>query len=271
MKTLAYFASGINNPGRFESLDFADIIYLIDHRFDGTYYKSNKVICLGMNALESIDYFIQNNIKLDYFVSVNDGLFEGGGTYAIQSDIFIGYAMQVLKDEYIHVINWDYYNYYINHYRKEGLLDLPYDKSEITKGDKEYFDTSIFSNNYPNSAIYKNTFTKTETQYKINNRVITITNDSIWKYVEQLDLILVPFNKMEWRSFFYSNEKVNKMNAMKKLIIDCNEKKIEKIGILPWRKGEYKYIYEILNEDKHEYPKEIGFYHLNRNDFFELK
>lgn len=144
MKTLVYFASG---PSReeYQALDF-DKIYLIDNCFKNrNRYSSNvsskrKTTCIGMDCLESIKFLKNENVQIDCFVSLNEGLYEGGGSYAINSDMFLGYAMPLLKEQYIHIMNK---NYYHNQYHVS--IDLPYTIEEIKENDDRYLSPFIFS------------------------------------------------------------------------------------------------------------------------------
>ena len=83
MKTLAYFASGPIRK-QYHNLNFDNII-LIDNCFRKLYDKTNvfkegKITCIGMDCLEAINYLRKENVRIDYFVSLNEGLYEGGIT-----------------------------------------------------------------------------------------------------------------------------------------------------------------------------------------------
>ena len=110
MKTLVYFASG--EPKQFyKELDY-DEIYLVDYCFEkgeNRWAESDKVILLGMDCLEAVDWLKNKGVQVDCFVSLNEGLVDGGGKYAIHGDPFFGYAMQIMKGEYLHIMNPNYY------------------------------------------------------------------------------------------------------------------------------------------------------------------
>src|SRR5438034_5417277 len=138
MKTLVYFASG-QYKEEYQDLDF-DRIYLVDNCFrnrqnyEGTFSTKGKVKCIGMDCLESIEFLKKEDVLIDCFVSLNEGLGEGGGSYAINSDMFLGYAMPLFKDKYIHIMNKNYYRYFPH----KVSMDLPFAMEEIKENDKRY-------------------------------------------------------------------------------------------------------------------------------------
>jgi hypothetical protein len=79
MSTLVYFASGYDSP-EYQKLDFSKII-LIDNcfkngrRYSNRIFSNGKVTCVGMDCLESVEYLKRENIKIDCFVSLNEGLY----------------------------------------------------------------------------------------------------------------------------------------------------------------------------------------------------
>ena len=130
MKILVYFASG---PSRdeYQDLDF-DKIFLIDKcfrnrkRYPHNLFSEGKITCIGLDCLESIEFLKNEKVQIDCFVSLNEGLYEGGGSYAINSDMFLGYAMPLFKDRYCHIMNKNYY-----HNMYHVTMNLPYDIEEI--------------------------------------------------------------------------------------------------------------------------------------------
>ena len=68
------------------------------------------------------------------------------------------------------------------------------------------------------------------------------------------------------------NKVININNTDYKSILElCVKNKISKIGFTPWLKGNYTELFEILNNYKKEYPKEITLFHLNMSDYGNLK
>ncbi|MBU1097318.1 MAG: hypothetical protein KKB34_12615 [Bacteroidetes bacterium] len=276
MKTLVYFASG-NYQEVYQKLH-VDKIFLIDDCFKRRIKTNTKienvgnVTCIGMDCLEAVDYLKQQNVKIDYFVSLNEGLYEGGGRYAINSDTFIGYAMPLFKDKYIHIMNKEYYNK-----RYNVSMDLPYRIEELDTSSREYISPFVFS-----KAKYHEGHAKVFRMQRINDSIsidlglkinLTIKHNSIWNDYDELDLLVITFLPNGTEDFFKSQGKVinlrkNNLNAIFRY---CKFNKISKMGITPWRKGNYKEFIETLQKYEYEYPKEIILYHLNKDDYNGIK
>ena len=272
MKTLAYFASGSSVKREYSNLPF-DKIYLINNGFGGTIINRGKIVCVDMDCLESIDYLKSQNVKIDCFVSLNEGLYEGGGSYGINSDKFLGYAMPLLNNVYYHIMCKEYYR----SRRMNVSMDLPFEKNEISKRDENYIDPFIFTNHsvqINNPKVFRMVKARTEIILPLESDVkVTIIHDSIWCDYDKLDCLFSSFSKGITGKFFRDIPKVveiNKSNFYMNLE-HCVENKLSVVGFTPWKHGQYRAILEELKNYKKEYPKEIRFYHLNKNDYEEIK
>ena len=276
MKTLVYFASGQYRK-EYQSLDF-DSIYLIDDCFNiGMHGSQNvsvigKVKCIGMDCLESIEFLKNENIKIDCFVCLNEGMYEGGGRYAINSDMFLGYTMPLFNDEYIHIMNKNYYQNMFN-----VSMDLPYKIEEIEEADKNYISPFIFSkDDYHRgyAKVYHMTKSRNKQSFQFCSKInLTIIQDSIWNYSETLDSIFISFNEQGQRDFFEKLPKVKdkRQISMEEIFTDCVKNKTNKIGFTPWGHGNYDFLIEILKTYQEDYPKEIMLFHLNKLDYSRIK
>lgn len=282
-KTLVYFASG-HYKKEYESLPF-DRIYLVDFCFIGLgkrnngsgnpniqVSKSGKVICLGMDCLQSVRFLNQHKVKIDAFVALNEGLFEGGGIYPLQNDLFIGFVMPILNLEYIHLVNK---NYYGHQYRV--TMDLPYNMTLINEGEPDYLNPLVFSSdeyNKEHAKVYRMTKQVTEEVININPNIRTsIIHDSIWNYIDELDLLAISITPQGQKDFFHGSKKVVSLRELSvtEILDYCVENKITRIGFTPWLNGNYSpFVDQIKNYSK-EFPKEISLFHLNRKDFRTLK
>ncbi len=277
MKTLVYFASG---PIREEYQDFDfDEIYLVDNCFKNRGRQSNnilkkgKISCIGMDCLESIEYLKFKKVKIDYFVSLNEGLYEGGGSYAINSDMFLGYAMPLFKESYIHIMNK---NYYHNMYHVS--MDLPYAIEEIKEDDSRYLSPFIFSKNDYHKGHAKvflmRKFEIVKTEIHTNTHIkLQIIFDSIWNHYQELESIIISFSDQGQGGFF---DRIPKVMNLSKIKLDeifdfCEKNKINRLGFTPFGRGNYFGFLRKLDDLKNEYPKEISFFHLNKNDYKEIK
>ena len=225
-----------------------------------------------MDCLESIKFLKQENIKIDCFVSLNEGLFEGGGRYAINSDLFLGYVMPLLKDNYIHIMNQ---NYYCNMYNVS--MDLPFEMKEISENDKRYISPFIFSKDdyhKNNAKVFQMLRIFNIQNIFLNPKLkISIINDSIWNYYNELDRIVILFTSQGQRNFFDKLPKVIDLNhsSIDEIFSICKKNKIEKIGFTPWGRGDYNSFINRVKEFNDEYPKELYLFHLNKNDYKKIK
>ena len=241
MTNLVYFASGPLRKEYFD-LDY-DRIFLVDNCFRDSIKNTNRVVtkgkitCLGMDCLESIAYLKDENVKIDCFVSLNEGLYEGGGSYAINSDFFLGYAMPLLSDEYIHIMNPKYYH---NNYKT--AMDLPYHKVEIDKDDANYINPLIFSKAvYQKRAakVYKMTSIKSSKTHLLDNGIqFTIHHNSIWNHYEQVDLLVLSLEEQGQKHFFTRLDKVIDVRdfSVEVILKYCMKHKISRIGFTPWNR-----------------------------------
>jgi len=275
MKTLIYFASGPIQK-EYHNLDF-DKIYLIDdcfknrHLYQKNIFSDGKITCVGMDCLESIAFLKQEKVKIDCFVSLNEGLSEGGGKYAINSDIFLGFVMPLLKPQYIHIMDKTYYD---SSYRV--TMDLPYEIVELTENNNRYLNPLIFSNRPKAKVFQMNKKIAAPYEISITSLInVTIIHDSIWNYYDDLGAIVISFTQQGQGDFF---NKIPKVLNFKELSLNevfdyCNKNKIRKIGFTPWGTWNYRNFLEKIKEQKSDYPTEILLFHLNKNDyqdFYEL-
>ncbi|GGE15732.1 hypothetical protein [Psychroflexus salis] len=120
-KTFCYLAAGpyLKN---YNQLAF-DKLYFIEKNdclYKSSYQKipiNTEWICL--DVLKTIDDLKEREIKIDYLVSLNEGLKEGGSGYAILSDEMMGYLSPILRDEIILICDFSHYpldvrDYYAN-------------------------------------------------------------------------------------------------------------------------------------------------------------
>ncbi len=225
-----------------------------------------------MDCLEAVNYLKQHKIEIDCMVSLTEGIYEGGARYPVNGDMFLGYAISIFSDEYIHIMNK---NYYCNHYHV--TMDLPYQMTEIKVENKDYLDPFIFSDDsyHKGHAKVFRMKKRTSVEYlNINSKIqISITQDSIWNYIDELDLLAISITQQGQGNFF---ERSNKVVSLRKLSISevldiCVQRKIKRIGFTPWAKGKYSSFIDQIKNYTEEYPKVISLFHLNRKDFKPLK
>jgi hypothetical protein len=234
--------------------------------------KSGKVIRLGMDCLDAVNYLNKMKVKIDIAVFLNEGLYEGGGKYPLCSDMFLGFLLPILSDEYIHIMNKNYYghNYHVT-------MDLPYQMTEINEGDQYYLNPLFFSaNKYHkgNAKVYRMKKDTSVEELNINPNIqLSIVHDSIWNFMDELDLLAISITQQGQGDFFQGLNKVISLRerSVEQILDYCVQKRIERIGFLPWTNGDYSSFIDQIKNYKQEYPKVISLFHLNRNDFKSVK
>jgi len=115
-------------------------------------FKRGKVYCLEMDCLEAVEYFQREKIMIDCFICLNEGLYEGGGYYPINSDKFMKKVNPILNENYIHLMKKEYYGK-----ESECSFDFMNNLSEIDSTNENYLLPSIFSNyeSMKNAKVYQ--------------------------------------------------------------------------------------------------------------------
>lgn len=279
-KTLVYFASGTHIHDEYKSLDYENVI-LVDYCFKNCSYDGGKVICLGLDSIVAIYIFKQLSLKIDCLIAINEGLYEGGGQYSINSDTFLGYCFPLFADRLIHLGIKDYYcgNEYFH--QRTHYLNLPYgEKKILTPIDKGYISPSIFSTEgYRASVTQLEYKSGTNYSFKYGGITVHVKHSSIFNFENKLDVLFVQyenyrqkmvFEKLEHklidlRSFTKENNKFSSeaKNSINKL---CINNQYERIGFIPCGVN-YMDLINSLSEHYQNGLKEVFFFHLNKEDF----
>jgi hypothetical protein len=142
MSTLVYLASGPYHRS-YEHLPYDQII-LIDIQSRFAPLNNSKVRCLRMNVLDALELLCAEGVKIDCLVNMNEGIYEGGGTFAMLSDHMAGHLHPLLKDEFILICNLNIYR--ALEMKKIPKLDWGFDHTVLTSENMEYIDPLIFCN-----------------------------------------------------------------------------------------------------------------------------
>jgi hypothetical protein len=293
MKTLLYLASGFCYP-EYADLPFDKMIFVDRDRSLASSYKpySPKIEFIGKDALLAIDQLKSSNLKIDCLVSVNEGLYQGGGDYPVFSDFLMGYLSPILNDEFTLICDLKYYAG--PHRGVFSKLDLGFEKIRLTPEDKLYIKPTIFScakrqnytPNYGNVFLMKKKRKKKTINITSSIPELTVVNCSIWEDAEKLDFIglnlvskysLGPRCRSSYRyytvyDFFINKPKVYDVNSksIEEIIAYCIDNKLKRIGIVPWMKNHYEPVVEYLANLEQNVIESITFYHMNKNDFAYL-
>ena len=247
-KTLVYFASGNQINEKYKNLPYDNII-LVDYSFKHCSYNQEKIFCLSMDAIMAVYILKQLNVKIDCFVGRQEGLYEGGGHYAINSNYFLNYCFPLFSDTVLYMANKkDYYagKEYAN--LRDHYLELPFKfKRTVLPEDPDYISPVIFSPYEGQKAeifIFENKF-DIESTFYCGEIPVHIHKNSIWNYEEELDVIYVGFENNYQKAIFEKLEpKIIDTASFQQLnnrdcIDDVNlinayitDKQIKKVGIM---------------------------------------
>ena len=296
MKTLVYIASGEYRK-EYEFLDY-DRVYLVDTALRNR-VCSDKVKLLRCDALEAVEHFKKEGIVIDCLVCLCESVGEGGQTYAVCSDAFMGYAMPVLAKDFLWICND--IQYYPGLYRSTigqrfGLpgsgirenpygmhsrygfnhvsLDLPYSMQELTDGDPEYIPPTMFSrllSEHNRGHVYRMRFSPSIETFVLSPGIsIRLIQDSIWNHYDELDHLFISFKLgfPPMKDFFERKEKVSyyKQMEFRSCLQRTRECGFAHVGFSPHYWYQYDRNYQKGLEDfirELDRPMTIDFFYLN--------
>lgn len=64
--------------------------------------------------------------------------------------------------------------------------------------------------------------------------------------------------------------KVVNIMAIDSILRECDDKRVESIGLTPWNHDDYKEEINIIENWRGEFPSVINLFHLNKNDFHDI-
>ncbi|GGE15711.1 hypothetical protein [Psychroflexus salis] len=291
MKTLLYLASGpyldvYSNL----SIDKLFFVEKDDMKWTQSYENiPTNAEWINKDILVSVAELKSRNIKIDYLVSLNEGLNEGGGGYAILSDVVMGYLSPILRDEFILIC--DFSHYPIDIRDQYARLDWGFEKvKELKEGDSGFIDPKTFTESQEyNSGNYGHVFKMKRIScsarfYIANQNVqMKLVQGSIWVDEESLDTIGInikqttlvgeaAYNSQSVSDFFLSKPKVFNLKDMTfdAILEYCEQNSIKNLGLCPWLQGNYQEVIKGLQGNLPNSLESISFYHLNINDFEQL-
>ena len=255
MKTLAYFASGTKfDFDKLNLIEFDQII-LIDTNFKFNNSKvkkiGSKILLLKMEAMEAVDYLVREKVQLDCFVSLNEGLCEGGGYYPMNGFYFLSYLTPILKDTYFHVYDPSYYRF-------QGCYVLGTKKAfknhwfiEVEKLKLSSIGLPVDSfTNLEKAICLKMVKKQKESLISKEFTSIEYIKGNIWENYDNLDLLILPYHRI-YSHFISGKEKVMwfKNNSfphveLEKLTLSENSV----IGLVLWHGENYEMDFKLINE-----------------------
>ena len=278
-KTLVYFASGNRIDEKYKDLPYDNVI-LVDYTFKHCSYNG-KVFCLSMDAIVAVYILKQLNVKIDCFVGIQEGLYEGGAHYAINSNYFLNYCFPLFSDTVLYMANRkEYYagSEYAN--LREHYLELPFkNKRIVLPEDTEFISPKIFSplEGYRAEVYLFEKKLESMDNFNCGEIPVYVHKNSIWNYEEKLDIIYVGFENRYQKAIFeklepkiidtanfqFSNrESINDNNLIYAYI---TEKQIKKVGVMT--NGSYYIdLTKFLSIEPHKDLEEIHFFHFENAD-----
>jgi hypothetical protein len=284
MRTLLYLASGEYRL-IYEDLPF-DKVILVDRRFNINRIinrpPDSKVELIEADALPAIKRLKRNTgIKIDCLVSVNEGLFGGGGDYPIFSDFLLGYLSPILADNLKVVTDISYYKA-AKIGKKVAKMDWGFSSQKIQSDDPLFIDPKIFTvYGNPTGADYGDVFILNREKKKellpLNDTIETaIVHGSIWEDEQELDLMGINLRdrdnsrgRYSINSFFERIPLVYNIynRSIEDILAYAEENKVQHLGLTPWMNNDYQQVIDVLRTYSPKHLKKLTFYHLRKNDF----
>ena len=280
-KNLLYLASGEIVP-EYMNLELRKLIF-VDRTKEQINFNDPRFEFLHGDALTAADELISRNIKIHYLVSLNEGIWGGGGNYPVLSDFLIGYLSPILADELILICDPSYY-------KQLGMnlhLQWGFECSRVEASDPAFIQPVIFSNGRRDSGdenygrvfrLKRNRIKKTYAFQSGTN--FNVVYGSVWDEAKNLDLIGInllskhririynrPFNSTI-DEFFIGKGVYNLHNKSINEVIEFARLNGRKhLGLGAWMNGKYAEVFNYLKENKPEGIESLTFFHLRKRDF----
>lgn len=280
--TLLYLASG-HYREIYESLPFEQVI-LVDRSFglaNNTRPEYSKVKLLRGDALPAIEKLKKwDGINIDCLVSVNEGLFQGGGDYPIFNEMLLGYLNPILADELLVITDVRYYSGV--HMRKRvEKMDWGFTAEKLSRDHPKFIEPRLFTTygnprgeNYGDVYLLKRD--RKETVLDLNpNFEISLVKGSIWEAEDKLGVIglnLRPpqtYGRQIIYRFFSPLPRVFNINckSIEDILAYSEDHQIKHLGLTPWMNDDYHHVIEVLRTYRPKYLEMITFYHLRKDDY----
>jgi hypothetical protein len=230
-----------------------------------------KVCCLNYDNNELLGLLLAKGIRLSAVVVIRDGCAEGGNYECCANDGFFGRLMPVVSESF---------EYLRDHGPK--IIDVPAqcDECEIPG----YLDAFVEASN-PIRAVssYRVTVTsQTEREVLLGQIRVRTIWDSIWKAYDQHGLIVVKDNVAvsHYLGGLGTSQKLvasveretkSRMTSIEPWLKRADDLGLRRVSLIPMGGRRYKKIIREIQCWSRDYPQEISFYHLNRNDFQDFK
>ncbi|MEJ8803437.1 hypothetical protein [Pontibacter sp. H249] len=270
---LIYFASGKRIREGYEGLPYDNVV-LVDKSFKETVSINGKIICIGLDSVQATALFKSISVKFSAICCINEGLAEGGGFFAVQSNWSLTNILPIMHDEYIHIACPEYYGQ-----RKwKKYFNLPQEATLLDEHDADYINPHMFSDYYKYGkefCVWKVKKKASEpVSFKHGSRKITVQRKNIWEDYDVLDSLFVRCSPIEAKNLknVAPKAEILKNYTFEQILKFCTRNQIKSIGLSPWLRHNYNGFLNFIkeNDKKYFFPQTLNFYHVNAGDFKQL-
>jgi hypothetical protein len=224
---------------------------------------SKVILEMGMDAIPALACLIKLKIKIDALVSINEGLWEGGGDYIIFSDLIMGLALPLFRKKVTLVCDPSYYIHkrvLRKYFKKSSIWGCS--KTEIKESEPDYLSPARFSQWNPNTQmgkVYRLHKRRSVQRYKNCIVEVKLILDSIWGDFDELNLMVLP--KGSLNVFHYDGQSARDVLSA---VFDLNEWKslAHMQRDLSWYRTKgvrgKKYVLGIVSHSFLKHPDEIS-------------
>lgn len=259
-------------------------------------FKGKRGIHLFKENKEVLEIIKNTGNRISCFVGVCDGCLEGGNTYCVNDPEFLTQVVSISSPGMLYITDHSNIIPYDTYKGKCAVHNLEY----ILK-DKRFFrsDPTICKSNqhgggYGNVVHYMvSNHTPTVYEWRNQRLRVTIEHDNIANHFSEISgALLSNYTKrvLEERYRFEESECENKIvtvdheyfrpsigknwsseESLCKLLETCEENKWDTVGTTVFGENQHSGFIGILDKWNGQYPKWIRLFHLDSNDYAELK
>jgi hypothetical protein len=253
----------------FQELPYDSVI--LNSRLFSRKKRIGKVYCLDYDNNELLGILHSRGINLSAMVIIRDGCVEGGNYECIAREGFISRTMPVMSTQF-------------DLFSDHGIFPLDIPANFIECDTPGYLGPFIIKSNPLGKlrSFHIITYSIVEKDIVLGRIRLRVIWDSIWRYFDQSDLLVVRTKG----STRYSNPNyllgrmpgvnpkdkfefvdVCRMKSIKHILKKAEVRKLSRIAFMPTADGSYKRIINEIRAWEGDFPKEISFFHLNVNDY----
>ncbi|XZE56638.1 hypothetical protein SH139x_002761 [Planctomycetaceae bacterium SH139] len=281
-RNLLYLAAGPSDRPNYASVPF-DRVVLVDQAIPAI-RVSEKVLSVRSDCTDFVWECISQGVKFDAVVIINEGCQEGGGSYPLHSDFFLGMLTQIVRENYVHLACPSYYETCFRSMRmNKRFLDIPFNNELINSSHSAYIDPEIFSSWGARSRVWLMRRSHRSRRFQVGGMTIYIRHASLWDEESSYDTFLIPYRLTRSHAFgkipAYVRNRICTIRPLRSTadadftsftqFMTETRNKETRVAIAPWANGQYQEAIQAILSSPN--PKlELHFCHLQQNDFADL-